>query len=55
MKIEFDKRIELIYGLLYCVDKDMNHTLHPGLFVEELPTYCKEFYDLYKNNSYKVR
>ena len=50
MKIGFDKRLELIYGLVYCVDKDMNHTLLPGLFVEELPTYCREFYELYREN-----
>ena len=40
MTIEFDKRLELIYGLLYCVNKDMNNNLHKGLFIEELPNYC---------------
>ena len=49
MGIGFDKRLELLYGILYCVNKDMNNTLHPGLFIEEMPTYCNEFYKLYKN------
>lgn len=51
MNIEFDKRLELMYGLLYCVNKDMNNELHPGLCVEELPNYCSEFYNLYKENA----
>lgn len=50
MKIEFDKRLELIYGLIYCVDRDMNNKLHPGLCMSELPKYCDEFYSMYKNN-----
>ena len=49
MKIEFDKRLELIYGILYCVNKDLNNNLFPGLFKEEMPTYCNEFYDMYKS------
>ena len=32
MTIEFDKRLELIYGLLYTVDKDLNNNLYKGLF-----------------------
>ena len=51
MKIEFDKRLELIYGLIYCVDRDMNNKLHPGLCVSELPKYYDVFYSLYKNNA----
>ena len=47
MKIEFDKRLELIYGLLYCVDKDYQ-TGPNGLYKTELDSYCKEFYDMYK-------
>ena len=48
MNIGFDKRLELLYGILYCVNKDMNNTLHPGLFIEEIPSYCNEFYEIYK-------
>ena len=48
MTIGFDKRLELLYGILYCVNKDMNNTINPGLFIEEMPTYCNEFYELYK-------
>ena len=47
MKIEFDKRLELIYGLLYCIDKDYQ-TGPKGLYMIELDNYCKEFYDMYK-------
>ncbi len=50
MTIEFDKRLELLYGLLYTVDKDLDSTLYKGLFIEELPTYCREMYNLCKNN-----
>lgn len=50
MTIEFDKRLELIYGLLYTVDKDLDNTLYKGLFIEELPIYCREMYNLCKNN-----
>ena len=50
MNIEFDKRLELIYGLLYCVNKDLNNKLHKGLFVEEMPNYNNEFYKLYKES-----
>lgn len=50
MSIEFDKRLELIYGLLYTVDKNLNNNLYKGLFVEELPTYSSEMYNLCKNN-----
>jgi hypothetical protein len=49
MNVEFDKRLELIYGILYCVNKDLNNNLFPGLFKEELPNYCNEFYDMYKS------
>lgn len=48
MKIGFDKRLELIYGILYCVNKDLNNELHKGLFIDEMPTYCNEFYEIYK-------
>ena len=51
MSIEFDKRLELIYGLLYCVNKDMNNELHKGLFIDEMPNYNNEFYKLYKENA----
>jgi len=51
MNIEFDKRLELLYGLIYSVNRDMNNQLHPGLFVEELPNYNNEFYKLYKENA----
>lgn len=48
MNIGFDKRLELIYGILYCVNKDLNNELHKGLFIEEMPKYCNEFYEMYK-------
>lgn len=48
MNIGFDKRLELLYGIIYCVNKDMDNTLHPGLFIEEMPSYCNEFYEIYK-------
>ena len=51
MRIEFDKRLELIYGLLYCVNRDMNNNLHKGLFIEEMPNYNNEFYKIYKENA----
>ncbi len=48
MNINFDKRLELIYGILYCVNKDLNNELFSGLFKDELPNYNKEFYTMYK-------
>ena len=51
MNIEFDKRLELLYGLIYCVNRDLNNQLHRGLFVEEIPNYNNEFYNLYKENA----
>ena len=48
MNVGFDKRLELIYGILYCVNKDLNNELHKGLFIEEMPKYCNEFYEMYK-------
>ena len=49
IKIEFNKKLELIFGLIYCVDKDYNIYDFP-FCKETLPNYCKEFYKLYKDN-----
>lgn len=51
MNIGFDKRLELIYGILYCVNKDLNNELHKGLFIDEMLTYCNDFYEMYKNGT----
>lgn len=47
--IVFNKNVELIFGLLYCVNKD--YGIEPSnLFIDTIPFYCKEFYDLYQKN-----
>ncbi len=49
LNISFNKNIELIFGLMYSVNKD--YGLEPkSLFGDTIPSYCKEFYDLYKEN-----
>lgn len=50
MEIGFDKRIELLYGLQYCVEKDQPKTLYPGgdFFNDTLPSYTDAFYQKYK-------
>lgn len=47
MNIRFDKKIELFLGLLYSINLDYN--IGPtGYFKETIPSYCKDFYSLYK-------
>ena len=49
MDISFDKRLELLFGLQYCVFKDNN--IKQDIFQENNKQYCEEFYNLYKNNA----
>lgn len=53
MEIGFDKRIELLYGLQYCVEKDYPQTLYPegGFFNDTLPSYMDAFYQKYKRHA----
>lgn len=47
--ITFNKNIELIFGLMYSINRD--YGLEPkSLFVDTIPSYCEEFYELYKAN-----
>lgn len=44
--IKFDKRLELIYGLLFCTKIDRNTEI---TFVSDMyPNYDKKFYEMYK-------
>lgn len=49
LNISFNKNVELIFGLMYSINKD--YRLDPkSFFTDTIPSYCKEFYDLYKEN-----
>lgn len=50
MEITFDKRIELLLGLQYCVERDEPNRIYPegNFFYDTLPSYCQEFYERYK-------
>ena len=52
IKINFDKRIELIFGLLYCAYKDgyVNEDYGKYFFLKSDSDYYKKFYKLYKAN-----
>lgn len=49
LNISFDKRLELIFGLQYCVFKDNN--IEYDMLLENNENYCKDFYKLYKDNA----
>lgn len=49
ININFDKRLELIFGLQYCVFKDNN--IEYDIFSENNKNYCEEFYRMYKYNA----
>lgn len=55
MKLGFDKRIELLYGLQYCVEKDEPGAIYPGgdFFHDTLPSYTNAFYQKYKKYASK--
>lgn len=48
--ISFDKRVELLLGLQFCVERDRPNILYPdgNFFCDTLPSYCEAFYELYK-------
>ncbi|MDE7194137.1 MAG: DUF4932 domain-containing protein [Oscillospiraceae bacterium] len=50
MNITFDKRIELLLGLQYCVERDEPGRIYPDgkFFYDTLPSYCEEFYERYE-------
>lgn len=50
MEITFDKRIELLLGLQYCVERDKPNSIYSegNFFYDTLPSYCEEFYRRYK-------
>lgn len=49
IKIDFNKNLELIFGLMYSVNRD--YGLEPQkLYVDTIPSYCNEFYELYREN-----
>lgn len=50
MEITFDKRIELLLGLQYCVERDKPNRIYRegNFFYNTLPSYCEEFYCRYK-------
>lgn len=48
INISFDKRLELLFGIQYCVFKDNN--IKQDMFQENNKQYCEEFYNLYKDN-----
>ena len=52
IEIKFNKNIELLFGLQYCVNKSENaiYGLNNDYFRDSIPKYCQEFYELYQNN-----
>lgn len=55
MEVSFDKRIELLLGLQYCVERDEPNRIYPdgNFFYDTLPSYCGEFYARYKKAASK--
>ena len=52
IKITFNKYIELLFGLQYCVFKSENNIygLDSNYFRDSIPSYCQDFYELYQKN-----